>query len=142
MLQLFLLWSDQSLPRMSIYMDMKPSTNVIPSTHQTSKVAIVLFGLTLIELCFGKTLAEMHSPEDGDPNEATTEMKTAYRLHNSVYSEMGTSYGDVVRRCLCQLFDVRDMSLDNEELQQKVFDEIVAPLSDDLMNFNGKSRIK
>ena len=71
-----------------------------------------------------------------------SEMKTAYRLHNSVYSEMGTSYGDVVRRCLYQLFDVRDMSLDNEELQQKVFDEIVAPLSDDLMNFNGKSRIK
>lgn len=104
----------------------------------------VLFalGLTLIELCFGSTLAKMHVPEDGNPNEATTEMKTAYRLHNSVYSEMGTSYGDFVRRCLYQLFDVRDMSLDNEELQQKVFDEIVAPLSDDLMNFNGKLRIK
>ena len=104
----------------------------------------VLFalGLTLIELCFGKPLAEMHIPEEMTPNEATTVMKTAYRLHNSVYSEMGASYGDVVRRCLYQPFDVRDMSLDNEELQQKVFDEIAAPLSDDLMNFNGESRIK
>lgn len=104
----------------------------------------VLFalGLTLIELCFGKTLAEMHAPEDGNPNEVTTEMNTAHRLCNSVYNEMGTSYGDAVRRCLYQPFDVRDMSLDNEELQQKVFDDIVTPLNDDLTNFNGRSRIK
>ena len=31
----FLIWSDQGLPRISISMDMKPSMNVIPSTHQT-----------------------------------------------------------------------------------------------------------
>ena len=104
----------------------------------------VLFalGLTLIELCFGKTLGEMHVPEDGDPNDAATEVRTAHRLCNSVYSEMGTSYGDAVRRCLHQPFDVRDMSLDNEEVQQKVFDSIVTPLNDDLTNFNGQSRIK
>ena len=103
----------------------------------------VLFalGLTLIELCFGKTLAEMRIPADGNPNETTAEMNTAHRLCNSVYNEMGTSYGDAVRRCLYQPFDVRDMSLDNEELQQKVFDGIFTPLSDDLTNFNGRSRI-
>ena len=119
-----------------------PSGTLLRERYMIRSEVLFALGLTLIELCFGKTLAEMHAPEDGDPNEATTEMKTGYRLHNSVYSEMGTSYGDVVRRCLYQLFDVRDMSLDNEELQQKVFDEIVAPLSDDLMNFNGESRIK
>lgn len=99
-------------------------------------------GLTLIELCFGKTLKEMHVTEDGEANEATMEMKTAHRLCNSVYSEMGTSYGDAVRRCLYQPFDVRDMSLDNEELLQRVYNDIVTPLSDDLANFNGGSRIK
>ncbi len=104
----------------------------------------VLFalGLTLIELCFGKTLAEMYVLEDGHPIDESTETKTAYRLCNSVYDEMGTSYGDAVRRCLYQPFDVRDMSLDNEELQQKVFDDIVTPLNDDLLNFNGQSRIR
>ena len=104
----------------------------------------VLFalGLTLIELCFGKTLAEMHAPEDGDPNDADTQTRTAYRRYHDVYSEMGTSYGDAVRRCLHQPFDVRDMSLDNEELQEKVFDDIVTPLNDDLINFNGRSRIR
>ena len=104
----------------------------------------VLFalGLTLIELCFGKTIADMHIPEDGDREEATTEMKTAHRLCTSVYSEMGTSYGDAVWRCLYQPFDVRDLSFDNEELQQKVFDDIVTPLNDDWLNFNGRSRIR
>ena len=99
-------------------------------------------GLTLIELCFGRPLAEMRVPEDGDPNDATTEMKTAYRLCGSVFNEMGESYDNAVRRCLYQPFDVRDMSLDNEELQELVFDGIVTPLHDDFLNFNGRSRIR
>lgn len=111
-------------------------------TFMIRSEVLYALGLTLIELCFGKTLTEMHVPEDGDPNESTTEMKTAHRLCSSVYSEMGTRYGDAVWRCLYQPFDVRDMSLDNEQLQQKVFDDIVTPLSDDLTNFNGRSRIK
>ena len=99
-------------------------------------------GLTLIELCFGKTLAKMQIPEDGDSNGPMTELATAYRLADAVYYEMGVSYGDAVRRCVRQPFDMRDMSLDNEELQEKVFDEIVRPLNDDLLNFNGGSRIR
>ena len=97
----------------------------------------VLFalGLTLIELCFGKTLADLRAPEDGVASEAASTMKMAERLCNSVYYAMGTSYGDAVRRCLYQPFDVRQMNFDNEELQQKVFEGIVTPLSDDLHAF-------
>ena len=123
----------------------KTDTNVLSSfdscfrgTYVVRSEVLFALGVTLIELCFGKTLADMHVPEDGDPEEATTEMKTALRLCSSVYSEMGTSYGDAVRRCLYQPFDVRDLSLDNEELQQKVFDDIVTPLNDDWLIFNGK----
>ena len=111
-------------------------------THMIRSEVLFALGLTLIELCFGKTLREMHVPEDGDLNDATTEMNTACRLCNSVYCEMGTSWGDAVRRCLYQLFDVRDMSLDNEGLQQKFIDGIITPLNDDLINFNGQSRIR
>ena len=97
----------------------------------------VLFalGLTLIELCFGKTLADLREPEDGDPSEAASTMRMAERLGKLVYYAMGTSYGDAVRRCLYQPFDVRQMDFDNEELQQKVFEGIVSPLSDDLNAF-------
>ena len=79
---------------------------------------------------------------DENTNGITTHISTAFRLCNSVYYEMGTLYGDAVRRCLYQPFDVRDMSPDNEEFQQKVLDDIVTPLNDDLLNFNGALRIR
>lgn len=118
------------------------SNPVLCGNDMTHSEVLFALGLTLVELCFGRTLAEMHVPEDSDPNEAIGRKKTAQRLLRSVYNEMGIPYGDAVRRCLSQPFDVRDMSFDNEEFQQKVFDEIVTPLSNDLSNFIGESRIK
>ena len=140
--------SSYTYPYISWKLCMK--NNGVPDPLDTSSRQNCIFrievlyalGLTLIELCFGKTLAEMQIPEDRDPNRPMTELATAYRLSDSVYYEMGDSYGDAVRRCLDQPFDVRDMSLDNEELQEKVFDEIVTPLHNDLLNFNGGSRIR
>ena len=41
---------------------------------------------------------------------------------------MDDAYGDVVRRCLTQLFDVRVLNMDLEEVQKKVYIDIVAPL--------------
>ena len=110
--------------------------------HLMDRCQVLLaLGLTLVELCFGRTLSELQKSEDHDSKEDMEKYRTARRLLNSVYNEMGTSYGDVVRRCLLQPFDVRDMSLNNEDLQQKVFDDVVTPLIEDLNNFNGRSRI-
>lgn len=88
-------------------------------------------GLTLVELCFGRTLTSLHAREDKDTNE------TAIRLLSSVYDEMGGQYGDVVRRCLLQPFDVRELRLDNEEVQKKFFNDIVTPLAQNLRSFGG-----
>lgn len=85
---------------------------------------------------------DMRKPEDVDINETATRLRTATRLHHGVYDEMGGPYGDVVRRCLFQLFDVRELSLDIEEVQQKVLDDVVTPLVDDLNNFNGYLQIR
>ena len=110
-----------------------------PNNHYAFRSeTLFALGLTLVELCFGRKLADLHTPEDGDPSGTSTHISTAYRLCNSVYYEMGTFYGDAVRRCLYQPFDVRDMSPDNEEFQQKVLDNIITPLKDDLLNFNGE----
>ena len=118
------------------------SVDSVNLEHLMDRCQVLLaLGLALVELCFGRTLLEMQKPEDSDPNEDITKYRTVRRLLNPVYNEMGTLYGDVVRRCLLQPFDVRDMSLDNEELQQKVFDDVVTPLVEDLNNFNGRSRI-
>ena len=101
-------------------------------THSESLFAL---GLTLIELCFGKTLAEMQVPEDRDSQGTDRLVNTAMRLMNTTYDEMGGQYGDVVRRCLRQPFDLRDLSLGNEEMQHEVVDGIVTPLIQSLRNF-------
>ncbi|KAL8681311.1 MAG: hypothetical protein Q9186_002575 [Xanthomendoza sp. 1 TL-2023] len=112
------------------------------SNYMIRSDILLALGLTLVELCFGRTLADMRKPADVDVTETTTRLKTATRVHDRVYDEMGIPYGDVVRRCLFQLFDVRELSLDIEEVQQKVFDDVVTPLVDDLNNFNGELRIR
>ena len=106
------------------------------SRHMVRSEVLLALGLALTELCFGRTLADMVKPEDTDTNDMATRTNTAIRLHRCVYQEMGTEYGDVVRRCLYQLFDVRELSLDIEEVQQRVLDDIVSPLVVSLNAFN------
>ena len=125
-----------------IYSNTIPCAQATKLEHLMDRCQVLFaLGLILVELCFGRTLLAMQRPEDHDVNQEKTKYMTARRLLNSVYSEMGTSYGDVVRRCLFQPFDVRDMSLENEILQQKVFEDVVIPLTEDLNNFNGRLKI-
>ena len=79
---------------------------------------------------------------DKDSNEAITELYTARRLLDRVYDESGGNYGDVVCRCLFCPFDVREASLDNDDFQQAVFDDIVTPLFNDLEAFEGPRKGK
>lgn len=120
-----------------------PRTSRTPSATNAPRLRIhmirnrMLFalGLTLVELCFGKTLASLRTGEDENTNE------TAIRLLDSVYDEMGGQYGDVVRRCLLQPFDVRELCLDNEEVEHKIFNDIVTPLAQNLRSFDGTLEI-
>ena len=118
------------------------SENFCLNNHMIRSDVLLALGLTLVELCFGKTLAEMRKTEDVDVNETATRFRTAIRLHRRVYNEMGIPYGDVVRRCIYQPFDVRELSLDVEEVQQKMLDDVVTPLVDDFNHFNGDFRIR
>ena len=111
-------------------------------SHLIRSEVLFALGLTLVELCFGKTLKSMRLSEKPEESEEIAAAKTALYLIDQVYDEMGDVYGDVVRRCLLQPFDVRDMSLDNEEMQWKVYESVVTPLTENLENFKGKARIK
>jgi hypothetical protein len=110
-----------------------PSAINVPRlrTHMIRNRMLFALGLTLVELCFGKTLTSLRTGEDENTNE------TAMRSLDSVYDEMGGQYGDVVRRCLLQPFDVRELRLDNEEVQHKIFNDIVTPLAQNLRSFGG-----
>ncbi|KAL9014677.1 MAG: hypothetical protein Q9173_000673 [Seirophora scorigena] len=105
------------------------------NNHMVRNDTLLALGLVLVELCFGRTLTEMRKPEDLDGETTATKLRTATRLHDRVYTEMGLLYGDAVRRCLFQTFDVRELSLDIEEVQQKVMDGVVIPLLEDLKSF-------
>ena len=123
--------------------DLTPSAAALSiNNHRIRSEVLFALGLTLIELCFGKTLQFMRLSEDEDASEEVANSKTAFRLLSLVYDEMGNVYGDVVRRCLLQPFDVRDMSLAHEEVQLKVYEGIVVPLVEELENFKGISRIR
>ena len=143
--------ADYSSPYISWKVHEEPPTaptaskaaNALLMAHLIRSEVLFALGITLIELSFGQTLGEMQLPEDIDPtNEALTNFKTGHRLLDHVYDESGTRYGDVVRRCLGCPFDVRDASLDNDEFQGLVFENIVMPLTDDLKDFEGSMRIR
>ena len=109
--------------------------------HRIPSEVLFVLGITLTELCFGQNIYDMRVEEDIDTIEVLTNFNTASRLIDYVYSESGSRYGDVVRRCLKCPPDVRDASLDNEEFQEAVFESIVTPLRQDFEDFNGDSRI-
>ena len=111
-------------------------------THLIRNECLFALGLALIELCFGMTLSKLEKPQDKASNEAITRLNTARRLLDGVYDEIGCRYGDVVRRCLFCPFDVREASLDNDEFQEAVFNNIVTPLFQDLEAFGGSRLLK
>lgn len=120
-------------------------TSSISSSVIRNKTLLPL-GLALIELSLCRSMNALRIPEDENPDNEVTFLKTASRCLDYVYSESGTSYGDVVQRCLFWS-QTRDTELDSEEFQTAVFENIVLPLLDDMKNFNnhpwvrGKRRV-
>ena len=110
--------------------------------HRIPSEVLFVLGITLTELCFGQNIYDMRIEEDIETSEIMTNFNTASRLIDYVYSESGSRYGDVVRRCLKCPPDVRNATLDNEEFQEAVFESIVTPLRQDFEDFNGGSRIR
>jgi len=110
--------------------------------RQIRNESLFALGVTLIELSLKRNLSEMRIAEDG-LLEVTANFNTATRLIDDVYNESGTRYGDVVQRCLTcpfNLQNLRDFGLDNEELQEAVFNHILTPLRQDLEVFKGNQR--
>ncbi|KAL8789556.1 MAG: hypothetical protein Q9195_006783 [Heterodermia aff. obscurata] len=110
--------------------------------HMIRNENLFALGLTLTELCFGKPFSALHIPKDKDSIDDVANAKCAFRLLDFVYDEMDDVYGDVVRRCLFQPPDVRDTNLNTEEVQQKVYADIVVPLIENLKNSKGKGQLR
>ncbi|KAL9004774.1 MAG: hypothetical protein Q9188_002409 [Gyalolechia gomerana] len=145
---IFFLYQDSKTRFDQPYLSSRICVNNLDSHNQQPNVAdemaylihsdiLFALGITLIELAFGKALVDMQRPEDTQSDEVLTIIKTSYRILDSVYTESGGRYGDVVRRCLHCSFDVKDKSFENNDFLEAVFDLVVTPLIQDLEAFDG-----
>ncbi|KAF7155950.1 hypothetical protein CNMCM6106_007862 [Aspergillus hiratsukae] len=91
-------------------------------------------GLILVELSLCQNLKSLRTQEDADPLEAVANLKTAARYLPVVEMESGLRYGQVVKRCLFGS-DAVDTTAQDESMQEKVFEYIIAPLFQNLRDF-------
>ena len=115
----------------------KPEQAVLPFVILNP--IIYNLGLVLIEICLGRNLESFRNAEDpldskGRPN-VLTNLSTAMRLMDHIYSVAGTRYGDAVRRCIRSDFDSRCTDLNEEAFRQAVYEKVVEPLEEDVKNF-------
>ncbi|KAJ5207886.1 hypothetical protein N7449_002265 [Penicillium cf. viridicatum] len=94
-------------------------------------------GLVLVELSLCQTLEALRMPEDDDPVEAYVNLKTATRLLQVVEEQSGAEYEKVARRCLLWP-GTKDSTLENEQMQDEIFQLIISPLVENLRSFEGR----
>ncbi|KAL2839707.1 hypothetical protein BJX68DRAFT_197270 [Aspergillus pseudodeflectus] len=105
----------------------------------TSRVLFPL-GLALIELSLCRPICALQRPEDNNPEEAVSLLKTANRCLDAVSSESGGQYGTVVRRCL-YWSETRETDPEDKTFQAAFYRLVLTPLLDLIQAFDGnKSR--
>ncbi|KAK5047757.1 hypothetical protein LTR84_006422 [Exophiala bonariae] len=105
--------------------------STLPSSPLIQNKVLFPLGLALVELAFCQSLKAMQLPQEVDPDGDVTKLKTASRLLDAVALHCGERYGSVARKCLFWN-GPRAESLDDEDFQNAVYDEIVSPLIEDL----------
>ncbi|KAF9694900.1 hypothetical protein EKO04_006823 [Ascochyta lentis] len=111
-------------------------TSAIPGqmVHVIPNQALYGLGIALIELWYGKTLAELHEIGDGPLNLSDSEknflttFNTAYRLISELEDEAGEMYSGAVRRCIQCDFQSRARNFRDAQFQKAVFEGVVAQL--------------
>jgi hypothetical protein len=125
------------------------SINAIPSSlaYVISNQTLYGLGIALIELWYGKTLAELHKARNGPGDSADTQLdfltsfNTAFRLISELEDEAGEVYSDAVRRCIQCNFKSRARKFRDVQSQTAVFEGVVAQLKANY-EFLHKSRIR
>lgn len=100
------------------------------------EVRILLpMGLVLVELLLCQTIETLSIPDDADPQEAVANLKTAAPVFSSVMERSGSEYARIIERCLFFWHGSQDYNLENEAMQEKVFELIIVPLMENLRSF-------
>ncbi|OJD33126.1 uncharacterized protein BKCO1_3300010 [Diplodia corticola] len=98
-------------------------------------------GILLIELCLGQPFDELRTRAGHAlmpvASAAPSDFVVADRLLDDVTAESGDRYADAVRRCVRCTFDTRKFDLEDEGFRRAVYEGVVAPLEENLLDFNG-----
>jgi hypothetical protein len=116
------------------------STVQTPVRRVIRNQTLFTLGVLLIELLYGMSIEELRIPRDleceGTPGVFWC---TAERLiDEEIALEAGKLYCDAVRRCIRCDFNRQSSSLDDQDFQQAVYNDVVTPLEKTLQRFNGQ----
>ena len=117
-----------------------PNSSFFPGIPRNT--TLFALSILLIELCLSRPFETLRDPTldpldaNGRPN-VLTDMSTAWRLMDDVYREAGHRYKDAVRRCLYCDFNQRTTSLDDDAFRQAVYDGVVVPIREVVVDFKG-----
>ncbi|KAL2822859.1 hypothetical protein BJX63DRAFT_426698 [Aspergillus granulosus] len=101
----------------------------------TSRVLFPL-GLALVELSLCRSISALQRPEDDNPEESVSLLKTANRCLDAVCSESGAAYGTVVQRCL-YWSETRETNPDDETFRAAFYRLVLTPLLNTMQAFDG-----
>lgn len=104
--------------------------------YQIRSETLLVLGFALVELCLGRTLKEIGSDKNMNPNEIIARRNTANRVFEDVYNEAGMAR--LSRDFLQCSFEMRDLSLESQDSQEAVYEDVLMPLVNDLKVFQGK----
>lgn len=129
---------DQPFVSQNFGQDNAPVPPAIPTPirHIIHNQTLYSLGMTLIELWYRKTIAELWEAADGDRNSGNdlidlmTEFSTASRLSKALYNEAGDKYSGAVERCIRCDFDGLACNLENAQFQKAVYQKVVAQLQE------------
>ena len=105
--------------------------------------SLAALGLTLIEICLGRTLESIARERNGsalsDSDIAKSKLELGSDLVKDVYRCVFSSYGQVIERCLrcpweCDVSDI----VNNDDFQHYILEDIVKPLANDYDHFYGR----
>jgi hypothetical protein len=107
--------------------------------RHTSTAALLSLGIIILELWYNQKLEDQPFRSQfmgatGEKNEYT-DFNTAQKWQESALEEAGLDFHNATRRCIFCAFGTASQDLQDEELQNAVFEEVVAPLERLLAQF-------
>ena len=123
-----------------------PATSDVPGcnfSNPTRNLTLFYLGIVLIEITLGRTLESMRTDDDRLDANGQPDIKTHFSIAQRVLEmgivarEVGVRFEEVVYRLIWTEFGMLNTSLKDDEFRRAVYDGVIAPLEEDLRNFNG-----